>query len=669
MKRKGFTLVELTFVAGIVASLSVGVYQMVARGKRAQCINNLKQIYQAITMFTMDYNTLPDAKFFPSSPSDPKGIQNILKPYGARGQIFFCPSIPDQLNKYGTNYIWNDNLSGKNVSSPDKWLMTEMTAVSKKVPPPHNPYFCILYADGHVKPGPRVNFPDVERNVEQQKPQKPQPSTFQPQRETFKPVAILTPLKKKIVAGESTEIKFFLTDPSGNKVNLKGKKIKIKTDCKKDVFTESFIVNEDTQESSFTITFAKSGKRNIFIEEEASKIKGGISVEVLPGKTERFIFENIPSEVVAGKQIEVNIYSSDKYGNKTSYSGEILLSDLTGDIEKKIKLEKGEWEGKVIFKKAVPSNILIGGNDNLISKSPPFKVLPSEKIELTAEVKANIIAGEKFNLYLKVIDEFGNIKNDFTGKIKISTDNNNEGNFPEEVEFNEENKGIKKIEFTLYKSGERKITFSSEKLKLTKKIFVSSGPLSYYEIENIRDQIAGKPFTIFVKGKDKWGNRIGSFYIQDKNNSLKKVESDFSAGMWIEKVVITKAGENQIIVDDRNGHTGKSNIFDVKPEKVEKVELKNLPLTVSLNKEYEVEVSLKDKFENIVEENLSDYKISFSKKCEYKITGEKFPVKMNIKFNETGICEIRISKDGKILKKFNVFVFPEGEENENRSGK
>jgi len=365
----------------------------------------------------------------------------------------------------------------------------------------------------------------------------------------------------------------------------------------------------------------------------------------------------------------VSISSSDRYGNKTSYSGEILLSDLSGDIKKKIKLEKGKWEGKVIFKKAVALNVLIGGNDNLVGKSPTFEVLPSEKLKLVAEVKTNVIAGKKFNLYLKTIDEFGNIKSDFTGKIKITTDNNNDGNFPEEVEFNKEENGIKKIEFTLYKSGEREIIFSSEKLKLTKKIFVSSGPLSYYEIENIKDQVAGKPFTIFVKGKDKWGNRIGSFYIQDKNNSLKKVESDFSAGMWIEKVVITKAGENQIIIDDGNGHIGKSNIFVVKPGKVEKVELKNLPLIVSLNKEYEIEVFLKDKFENIIEENFTNYKISFSKKCEYKTTGEKFPVKMNLKFNDTGICEIKISKDGKILRKFNIFVFPEGGENEDRSGK
>jgi len=617
-------------------------------------------------MFTMDYNTLPDAKFFPSSPSDPKGIQNILKSYGARGGIFFCPSIPDQLNKYGTNYIWNDNLSGKNVSSPDKWLMTEMTAVSKRVPPPHNPFFCILYADGHAEAGPRVNFPDVEENLE--KKSQP-PASIQTQPTTFRPVAVLIPEKKEVLAGESTKIKFFITDSSGNKVNLKGKKIKIKTDCKNDVFTENLPVNEDTQESSFIITFTKSGKRNVFIEEEVSKIKGGISVEVLPGKTEKFIFENIPSKVVAGKQIEVSISSSDRYGNKTSYSGEILLSDLAGDIEKKINLEMGRWEGKVIFKKAVASNVLIGGNDNLVGKSQPFEVLPSEKLKLIAEAEKNIVAGRKFDVYLKVVDEFGNIKRDFAGKIKITTDNNNDENFPEEVEFNKENNGIKKIEFTFYKSGEREITFSSEKLKLTKKIFVSSGPLSYYEIENIRDQKAGKPFTIFVKGKDKWGNRIGSFYIQDKNNSLKKVESDFSAGMWIEKVVITKAGENQVIIDDGNGHIGKSNVFIVKPGKVEKVELKNLPLIVSLNKEYEIEVSLKDKFENMIEENFSNYKISFSKKCEYKITGEKFPVKMNLKFNDTGVCEIKIIKDGKILRKFNIFVFPEGGENEDRSGK
>lgn len=159
--RKGFTLIEVTFVAGIVTSLSLGVYTAaMQRGKATDCINNLKQIYQAIVMFEQDNDSLPNAKFFPSSQSDERGIHNILKSYGIRGKVLFCPSLPDELNKYGTNYIWNDNANGKRLENlPNIWLLTEMTAVSRKVPPPHSGRYSVIYSDGSATTEPRVNIP------------------------------------------------------------------------------------------------------------------------------------------------------------------------------------------------------------------------------------------------------------------------------------------------------------------------------------------------------------------------------------------------------------------------------------------------------------------------------------------------------------------------------
>ena len=155
-------------VASLVASVPVIAYKAVKRGKGAVCINNLMQIGRVLEMVAMDNSGLPNARFFPSSPDDPYGIHNILKSY-LTPQLFYCPCIPDQLNKYGTNYIWNDTLNGKNKDTVDSstWIMTEMTAVSKDVPPPHEKGFAILYADGHVDFGPKVQFPEV-------KPQSPE---------------------------------------------------------------------------------------------------------------------------------------------------------------------------------------------------------------------------------------------------------------------------------------------------------------------------------------------------------------------------------------------------------------------------------------------------------------------------------------------------------------
>lgn len=656
MKKTGFTLVEVIFVATMVTSLSVGVYQAVARGKRTQCLNNLRQIYQAISMFSIDYGYLPKAKFFPSSPSDPKGIQNILKSYGTRPEIFYCPSIPSQLNKYGTNYIWNDNLSGTTESSSEKWLMTEMTAVSKKVPPPHPPYFCILYADGHAKAGPRVNFPDVDNQIEKKK--QPSPSFTSPT--TFKPSIILIP-EKEIAAGEKTKIKFFITDTSGNKVNLKGKTIEVKTDDKKDIFPEDISINKDTYETSFEIILKKAGKRNITLTEAGTKLQGATSVNVSPGKAESFLFKNIPPSVKAGSPVKITVLSSDKFGNPSNFNGNAILADLSEGIEKKIEIKNGKWEGEIIFKKASEFDILVAGNDKFAGKSNSFQVLPSDKLKISVGVDKKIVAGEKFDVTIKITDEFNNIIKNFTGKFKVLLDKN-DGEFPEEVVFTGDEEGTKNIEFVLFKSGEREIKIYSDKLKTTKKIFVSPAPLNHFEIEEIGTQTAGVPFTVFVKGKDKWNNRIQSFYISDKTGSIKRVETDFSAGMWIEKVMIEKAGKTEITIDDGNGHYGKSNIFLVKPDKIDKVDFENLPLVVEKDKEYKIKISLLDKYDNPVKENVDNFEFSSSKKCISEITGKVFPADTTLKFLQKGICEIYLIRkdDNKILGKHIVFVLSTG---------
>ncbi|MCS7180169.1 MAG: hypothetical protein NZ891_02320 [bacterium] len=161
MRKKGFTIVEVTAVATMVTSLSLGVYTAaMQRGKATDCLNNLKQIYQALVMFEQDNDNLPNAKFFPSSINDEKGIHNILKSYNIRGKILFCPSLPDELNKYGTNYIWNDNVNGKRLEnlSSSTWLLTEMTAVSKDIPPPHSGRYSVIYPDGRATTEPKIGL-------------------------------------------------------------------------------------------------------------------------------------------------------------------------------------------------------------------------------------------------------------------------------------------------------------------------------------------------------------------------------------------------------------------------------------------------------------------------------------------------------------------------------
>ncbi|MCM8769858.1 MAG: prepilin-type N-terminal cleavage/methylation domain-containing protein [Candidatus Omnitrophica bacterium] len=160
-RKKGFTLIELMAVSAMVSAVSTTAYQAIKKAKETQCVNNLKQIYLAVNMFVADHGGAPTARFFPESASDSRALPNLLRSYGVSKEIFFCPGLPSELNARGINYLWNDVINGRDLAAlgKDTWLMTEMTAVNKQVPPPHLAGFVILYGDGHTGVGRRIKLP------------------------------------------------------------------------------------------------------------------------------------------------------------------------------------------------------------------------------------------------------------------------------------------------------------------------------------------------------------------------------------------------------------------------------------------------------------------------------------------------------------------------------
>jgi len=163
MNKKGFTLLEITAVAAMISSLSLGGYQLIKKGNDPVCLSNLKQIGLTLTLFEADNDgLLPGAVFYPDNEKDPKGIHNILRKYGAPKEIFFCPAISGEFNKYGTNYLWNERAKISSNSSVT-WLMTEITSLYPELPYPHTGGYGILYMDGHVAIGKEINFPDFQK--------------------------------------------------------------------------------------------------------------------------------------------------------------------------------------------------------------------------------------------------------------------------------------------------------------------------------------------------------------------------------------------------------------------------------------------------------------------------------------------------------------------------
>lgn len=121
--RHGFTLVELLVVIAIISILAAMLLPALSNAresaKRATCVNNLRQIGQAIYLYAQDFEGKtprgPDGRFYclwgaVSSGTDvPTGL-GLLVSQGYISQnnakIFYCPSVPLTVQRGYANPIW-----------------------------------------------------------------------------------------------------------------------------------------------------------------------------------------------------------------------------------------------------------------------------------------------------------------------------------------------------------------------------------------------------------------------------------------------------------------------------------------------------------------------------------------------------------------------------------
>jgi len=208
--RKGFTLIELLVVIAIIAILAAILFPVFARARRAAqrtaCLNNLKQIGNAIHMYVQDWDgkfplvqgfgptldpqtTLWNGQsgtYRPGYPgatrrgADAKYMPDLLNPYVRNINIFFCPSVAGlnweisstiSLAFSGTNYIFNawcaqpggnlpmeiagrpEEVCEKVSDAPIVWdgLSGFLKPGSSEAQIAHDDQLVVLYADGHVK--------------------------------------------------------------------------------------------------------------------------------------------------------------------------------------------------------------------------------------------------------------------------------------------------------------------------------------------------------------------------------------------------------------------------------------------------------------------------------------------------------------------------------------
>lgn len=127
--KKKFTIIELLVVIAIIAVLTGLLLTVIGsarkRGWKASCLNNLRQVGVALTVYAGDNgDMLPAAIRVGDGADDPWSIRNQLNIDNPA--VFHCPAdrSPDydgktHFDRYGVSYEYNTLLSGKRIDRSD----------------------------------------------------------------------------------------------------------------------------------------------------------------------------------------------------------------------------------------------------------------------------------------------------------------------------------------------------------------------------------------------------------------------------------------------------------------------------------------------------------------------------------------------------------------------
>ncbi|MCC7519301.1 MAG: type II secretion system protein [Verrucomicrobiae bacterium] len=173
-----FTLIELLTVIAIIGMLASmlwpAVRQMQARARSVQCVNNLRQLGQAVHIYAGENNQrLPEIEPTPTSPVKPEApkvrLRDALFSYVQNNEgVFRCPgdrpptlsetnpTVP-RWKENGQSYEWRYPYNGDLVDQPTVFLKPSKDDRSilmwdyENVHPSQGFPKNVLYVDGHVQ--------------------------------------------------------------------------------------------------------------------------------------------------------------------------------------------------------------------------------------------------------------------------------------------------------------------------------------------------------------------------------------------------------------------------------------------------------------------------------------------------------------------------------------
>lgn len=327
----------------------------------------------------------------------------------------------------------------------------------------------------------------------------------------------------------------------------------------------------DTTVGAYTITVSGLGEnitQNVTIIPSDIRLDNAISLA--------------PDSITAGESTRVNILVSDIQGNRLSGRTTILTSSKANDIINSPNPTDGSGNtfGTVTSKTAGISNIIVyDKEDNTYFPSQNLNVSPGPvyRVGLTAN-KQNLIAGETFNLSIKLYDYYGNIATNTSDQL-IITCSDNKSDLLQSHLMTKTDGGIYNVSSIFKTAGNQNIIVSDQSTGKDSSLsfLISPGEAdqnaSTFTAKDNKLIIGKEETDLVVKITDQFGNAISGHEIvitYDSSGGNLNIDKGMTSenGELKAKYTPKKEGKYSFTAFDKTAHFNKN------------LELENLPDTL-----------------------------------------------------------------------------------------